>query len=186
MGWTPNKGHGVVSFCLHFSSLACPCCRVPVLTLSCPDKNRHLLDLLQLVIKRNETVLLLLCATFKHPWGLKINKPPLFNSAMGHFLKYIYAYVNNRNPGREFFQQSTHVYAKPITGVFESSACGERQARTSTNKSVQDEFSLDSRLCCWANANIERMAVCTVSSKEMGSVGRNGPQELKRGGDLKP
>lgn len=52
------------------------------------------------------------------------------------------------------------------------------------NKSVQDEFSLDSRLCCWANANIERMTVCTVSSKGMGSVGGNGPQELKR--DLKP
>lgn len=68
MGWTPNEGHGVVSFCLHFYPLAGLCCRFPVLTLSCQDKNRHLLDMLQLVIERNETLLLLFCATFKHPW----------------------------------------------------------------------------------------------------------------------
>lgn len=35
---------------------------------------------------------------------------------------------------------------------------------------MQDESSLDSRLCCWATANTERMDVCTVPSKGIGSV----------------
>lgn len=41
-------------------------------------------------------------------------------------------------------QQSTHSYTKPITGVFKSSICGERQAGTSRNKPVQGELSLHS------------------------------------------
>lgn len=89
--------------------------------------------------------------------------------------------VNNRKPEREFFPQSTHthVYANPITGIFESSTCGERQARISRNKFVQDEFSLDFRLCWWAHANTERTDVCTVSSKGVNRAGTMVPKSTR-------